>query len=49
MRRVRILIAAAYEAEEAVSWYENGQPGLGQDFKRAIETALDVLEENFAP
>ena len=49
MRRVRILDAAAEEAAEAASWYELQRPGLGADFTRAIEAALDLLEDEVVP
>jgi hypothetical protein len=49
MRRVRIHEAAAEEAAEAAAWYENERPGLGTDFQRAVEAALDLLEEEIVP
>jgi len=30
-------------------WYENESPGLGVDFERAIDAALDLLEASFVP
>lgn len=44
MRRVRIHVAAAEEAAEAAAWYERERPGLGMDFLRAVDAALDLLE-----
>ena len=35
------------EAVEAAAWYELKRPGLGVEFQRAIETALDLLSEEF--
>jgi len=49
MRRVRIHAAAAEEAAEAAAWYEKERPGLGADFQRALEAALDLLEEEIVP
>jgi hypothetical protein len=49
MRRVRILDAAAEEATEAAAWYERQRPGLGAEFERAVEAALDLLEEEIVP
>ena len=45
MRRLRVLEAAAEEAVEAADWYERQRPGLGADFGRALDAALDLLEE----
>jgi toxin ParE1/3/4 len=49
MRRVRIHAAAAEEAAEAAAWYEREHPGLGEDFQRALDAALDLLEEEVVP
>lgn len=49
MRRVRIHAAAAEEAAEAAAWYENESAGLGRDFERAMDAALDLLEEEIVP
>jgi len=49
MRRVRIHAAAAEEAAEAAAWYEKERPGLGVDFQRALDAALDLLEEEIVP
>ncbi len=49
MRRIRIHPAAAEEAAEAAAWYERERPGLGVDFERAVDAALDLLEEELAP
>jgi toxin ParE1/3/4 len=49
MRRVRIHAAAAEEAAEAAAWYESERPGLGVDFERAVDAALDLLEEELVP
>jgi hypothetical protein len=49
MRRVRILDEAAEEAAEAAAWYELQQPGLGTEFERAVNAALDLLEEEIVP
>ena len=49
MRRVRILAEAAEEAIEAAAWYESQQRGLGTDFGRAIDAALDLLEDEVIP
>lgn len=49
MRSLRIHEAAAEEAAEAAAWYEKERPGLGQKFERAIDAALDLLEEAIVP
>jgi toxin ParE1/3/4 len=49
MRVVRIHEAASQEAVEAATWYELKQPGLGVEFQRAIDAALDLLEEEIVP
>lgn len=49
MRRVRILEEAAEEAVEAAGWYEPQRPGLGAEFERAVEAALDLLQEESVP
>jgi hypothetical protein len=49
MRRVRIHAAAAEEAAEAAAWYERERPGLGLDFERAVDAALDLLEDEIVP
>lgn len=49
MRRARIHAAAAEEVAEAAAWYEKERPGLGSDFERAIDAALDLLEEEIVP
>lgn len=49
MRVLHIHAAAAEEAAEAVAWYEKERAGLGADFKRAIDAALDLLEQDIVP
>jgi len=49
MRRLRIHAEAANEAAEAAAWYEKERPGLGEDFARAVDAALDLLEEEIVP
>lgn len=49
MRVLRIHAAAAEEAVEAVTWYEQKRPGLGVDFERALDAALDLLEQDIIP
>ena len=49
MRSVRIHAAAAEEAAQAAAWYERERPGLGADFERAVDAALDLLEEELVP
>jgi hypothetical protein len=46
---LRIHAAAAEEAAEAVAWYEAKRLGLGADFERAIDAALDLLEQDVVP
>ena len=49
MRRARIHAAAVEEAAEAAAWYEEERAGLGVEFERAVEAALDLLEEEIVP
>src|SRR5450432_2487070 len=49
MRRVRIHAVAAEEAAEAAAWYEKEHPGLGAEFERATDAALDPLEQEIIP
>ncbi len=49
MRVVRIHAAAAEEAVEAAARYEHERPGLGAEFERALEAALDLLEQEIVP
>lgn len=49
MRPLRIHDAAAKEAAEAAAWYEKERSGLGVEFERAIDAALDLLEEEIVP
>lgn len=46
MVRVRLHEAAVEEAIEAAAWYEKERTGLGQEFARALEAVLDLLEED---
>jgi hypothetical protein len=49
MRRIRILESAAVEAAEAAAWYDGQRSGLGFEFERAIDAALDLLEDTSVP
>ena len=49
MRVVMIHHAAAIEAEEAAAWYELKQAGLGADFIRSLEGALELLQDDMVP
>jgi len=40
---------AADEAEAAAAWYERERHGLGAEFAKAIEAAIDVIEDGFLP
>jgi hypothetical protein len=48
-RLLRIHEAAAEEAAEAAAWYERERPGLGADFEKALNAALDMLEQDVVP
>ena len=41
--------AAAEEAAEAAARYEKERPGLGAEFERAVDAALDLLEQEIIP
>lgn len=49
MRLVRILEEAAEEAIEAAAWYERERAGLGVEFSDAVDTAIDLLEDEIVP
>ncbi len=49
MRRVRVIEQAAQEALEAAAWYESQRVGLGSDFQRGIEAALEVMALDVVP
>lgn len=38
--RVVFRVAARHEVEEAVTWYEQQRPGLGEEFLREIDEAI---------
>lgn len=48
-RKILIHEAAVDEAVEAAAWYEAKREGLGKEFQRAIDIALDLLEEAIVP
>ena len=48
-RSVKVLDAAAEEAAEAAAWYERQREGLGIEFLKAVDAALDLLEEELVP
>ncbi len=49
MRKVRILQEAADEAIAAANWYDKECKGLGGEFAKAVEIAIDLIEENVLP
>jgi hypothetical protein len=49
MPTIRILDLAAEEAAEAAMWYEVQRPGLGTDFRQAVDVVLDLLESEAIP
>lgn len=49
MRSVRVLEAAAIEAEEAAAWYEARRARLGGEFREAFKVALECLREDRVP
>ena len=46
---MRILAAAAKEAAAAKFWYELERPGLGAKFETALNSCLDLLEQEILP
>lgn len=46
MRSVRLVALAAEEMSDAVTYYENQASGLGTDFLRKIESAMNGLAEH---
>ena len=46
---LRIHAATAEETAEAAAWYEKRRSGLGEDYERAIDAALDLLEQDIVP
>jgi len=49
MKKIRILEQATDEAVAAADWYDQQQPGLGNEFSEALDTAIDLIEEDFVP
>ena len=49
MKSIRVLDSAADEAAEAAAWYERRRVGLGSEFERAIDAALDLLQDEAVP
>lgn len=49
MRVIRIHAAAVDEAIAAAAWYESERRGLGAEFERAIDAALELLEQDVVP
>lgn len=47
--RVRVSREAATELEEAASWYEQEEVGLGERLINAFEQAIELLEEPNPP
>tara|TARA_R110000823_G_scaffold315288_1_gene446473 strand:- start:806 stop:1117 length:312 start_codon:yes stop_codon:yes gene_type:complete len=47
--RVRVSREAATELEEAASWYEQEEVGLGERLINAFEQAIELLEEPYPP
>ena len=47
--RVRIIAAAAKEAAEAKFWYERERRGMGEKFEAALDSSLDLLEQEILP
>jgi hypothetical protein len=41
--------AGAEDAAEAAAWYERQREGLGIEFLRAVDAALDLLEDDLVP
>ncbi len=42
-------LAGTVSGPRSVAWYESQRAGLGADFARAIDAALDLLEEEIVP
>lgn len=43
MRQLKFTGAARDDFSAAFGWYESEQPGLGEEFRRAVEAALERL------
>jgi plasmid stabilization system protein ParE len=45
---VKLLLAPEVEQDiaDAYAWYEQRQPGLGEEFLGSVETALDVIRRD---
>ncbi len=42
--RLSLTSEADHDIEEAYVWYENQRLGLGEEFLRAVEAALDIIQ-----
>lgn len=49
MKRAQVGKDAAQEFQEAATWYEQEQEGLGKRFIAAFENALQLLEDENPP
>jgi plasmid stabilization system protein ParE len=49
MRKVKVSKEAEMDLEEAATWYEHEQEGLGTRFIDAFESAIQVLKEPNPP
>ena len=43
---LNFLPAAEAEAADAIDWYEEQEPGLGSQFRTALEDAILAIQEN---
>jgi len=46
MKRVVLHDQAKVELDEAAAWYERHKPGLGGEFRAAVEDAVGRIQEN---
>jgi toxin ParE1/3/4 len=44
-RRLIVRVDAEAELAEAAAWYERRRPGLGHEFLRAVQEAVDAIME----
>ena len=46
LRNLVILPEAEQDAAQAYSWYEEQDPGLGEEFLRCVDACLQVIQRN---
>lgn len=46
--RVRFRPQAITDVDEAANWYEARRPGLGKEFRLALDAVIELIQQNLA-